>query len=60
MEKGAEWMLRRISLIGEHAERWSAAMMLARGVGGLRVLMGPDAPGPSHDSAASRGPAGSP
>jgi len=40
VERGAERLLRRISLIGEHSERWASAMLLARGVAGLRVLVG--------------------
>ena len=51
MEKGAAGMLRRISLIGEHSERWAAAMMLARGVPGLRVLIGLMHLANGHDSA---------
>jgi len=40
VERGAERLLRRISWIGEHSERWASAMLLARGVAGLRVLVG--------------------
>lgn len=40
VERGAERLLRQISLIGEHSERWASAMLLARGVAGVRVLVG--------------------
>jgi transposase len=40
VERGTEWLMHRVSLIGEHAERWAAAMLLARGVAGIRVLVG--------------------
>jgi len=40
VERGAEWLLRRTSLIGEQAARWGKAMLDNRGVAGLRVLVG--------------------
>lgn len=40
MERGAGWLLRQASLIGENAEKWAAEMLLDRGVAGLRVLQG--------------------
>jgi transposase len=40
VESGADWLLRRISLIGQQSERWAGAMMLARGIAGIRVLVG--------------------
>ena len=40
MEKGTDRLLRQVSLIGEHSERWAAAMLLDRGVAGIRVLQG--------------------
>jgi len=40
VERGAEWLLGRASLIGEHVAEWSAAMLTARGIAGLRVLQG--------------------
>jgi len=40
VERGAEWLLQRTSLIGPQAERWGKAMLAHRGVAGLRVLIG--------------------
>lgn len=40
VEKGSDWLMRRVSLIGPHAHRWAAAMLLERGVPGVRVLVG--------------------
>ena len=51
VERGTDWLLRRISLIGEHSERWASAMLLARGIPGLRVLVGLMSLTPRHDSA---------
>ena len=39
-EKGSDWLMRRVSLIGPHAHRWATAMLLERGVAGVRVLVG--------------------
>ena len=33
-------MLRRASLIGTHADQWAQAMLKARGIPGVRVLIG--------------------
>jgi len=52
VERGSEWLLRRISLIGEQSERWAAAMLLDRGVAGVRVLVGLMSLTHRHDSAA--------
>jgi transposase len=52
VERGADWLLGQASLIGEHSERWGAAMMLERGVAGLRVLQGLIHLAGRHDSAA--------
>jgi hypothetical protein len=51
VERGTDWQLRRISLIGEHAERWAAAMLLERGIAGVRVLTGLMSLANRHDSA---------
>ena len=51
VERGTEWMMRRISLIGEHTERWAAAMLVARGIAGIRVLQGLMHLANRHDSA---------
>lgn len=40
VERGAEWLLGQVSLLGPEALRWSKAMLEARGAPGLRVLMG--------------------
>ena len=40
VEKGAEWQLRQASLIGPQTDRWAQAMLQARGIEGLRVLVG--------------------
>jgi len=40
LEKGTGWLLRQASLIGDHAEKWAAEMLVDRGVAGLRVLQG--------------------
>lgn len=51
VERGTEWLLRRVSLIGEHSERWAAAMLLERGVAGVRVLVGLRQLASRHDTA---------
>ena len=40
VEKGAVWLLRRASLIGENTEQWASQMLQARGIQGVRVLVG--------------------
>jgi transposase len=40
VEKGTVWLLRRATLIGTHTERWSRMMLEARGIQGVRVLIG--------------------
>ena len=55
VERGADWQLRRVSLIGKHAERWAAAMLLERGIAGLRVLTGLRSLAKHHDSASIEG-----
>jgi hypothetical protein len=40
VERGAEWLLQRVSLIGPQAGRWAQAMLQARGITGVRVLNG--------------------
>jgi len=40
IEKGASWMLQRASLIGTNADKWAQAMLKARGIQGIRVLVG--------------------
>jgi transposase len=40
VERGAAYLLKRISLIGPETLRWAKAMLDARGIEGVRVLMG--------------------
>jgi transposase len=40
VERGTEWLLRRVALIGEHSRQWATAMLAARGIAGVRVLVG--------------------
>ena len=40
VEKGTAWMLQRVSLIGTNADKWAQAMLKARGIPGIRVLVG--------------------
>lgn len=40
VERGAAWMLGRTELIGPSASAWAKAMLKARGIPGIRVLVG--------------------
>jgi len=40
IEKGTVWMLQKASLIGTNADKWAQAMLEARGIPGIRVLVG--------------------
>ena len=40
VEKGTVWLLRRSAMIGPQAEQWARQMLEARGVAGVRVLVG--------------------
>lgn len=40
MEKGTVWLLERASLMGDNVDRWAQAMLQARGIPGIRVLVG--------------------
>ena len=40
IEKGTVWLLRKASLIGTNADKWAQAMLEARGIPGIRVLVG--------------------
>ena len=51
VERGTDWLLRRVSLIGEQSEKWAAAMLLERGVAGMRVLVGLASLTHRHDAA---------
>jgi len=38
--KGTVWLLRRSALLGTHVEQWARQMLEARGIAGVRVLLG--------------------
>jgi hypothetical protein len=40
VERGAEWLLRKISHIGPHSSQWAQSMLAERGIPGIRVLVG--------------------
>jgi transposase len=40
MERGAEWLLRRASTIGAHADRWAQEVIRSRGIEGIRAVIG--------------------
>ena len=40
VERGTEWLLRRASMIGEHADRWAQEVIRARGIEGIRAVIG--------------------
>jgi transposase len=40
MERGTEWLLRRAATIGEHADRWAQEVIHARGIEGIRAVIG--------------------
>jgi transposase len=40
LERGVEYLLRKVSAVGPHTQEWSAAMLHARGIEGTRVLQG--------------------
>jgi transposase len=40
VERGASWLLSKVSVIGPHTSRWSQALLHARGIEGTRVLQG--------------------
>jgi transposase len=40
IERGAAWLLSKIRCIGPQAHAWAEAMLVARGIEGLRVLQG--------------------
>jgi transposase len=52
LERGTDSLMRQASRIGEHSEKWAAAMLLDRGVAGIRVLMGLISLTHRHDNAA--------
>ncbi len=40
VERGSDWLLEKVRRIGSEATRWAEAMLAARGIEGVRVLMG--------------------
>lgn len=52
VERGGEWLMKRVCLLGPHAARWARAMLDVRGVPGVRVLVGLLALAERHDVAA--------
>jgi transposase len=40
MERGTEWLLRRARTIGGHADRWAQEVISARGIEGIRAVIG--------------------
>jgi hypothetical protein len=40
LERGAGYLLAKVSIIGEHTRQWANAMVTARGIEGTRVLLG--------------------
>jgi len=40
VERGAEWLLKKVRVIGPQTTRWAEAMIAHRGVEGVRVLQG--------------------
>jgi hypothetical protein len=40
VERGAEWLLRKVGRIGPATTRWAEAMLQERGIEGVRVLQG--------------------
>jgi hypothetical protein len=50
VERGADALLRQVAAIGPHVQRWAEAMTQARGVEGVRVLVGLKALAAKHDS----------
>lgn len=49
VERGTDALLRQVATIGPHARDWSRAMVQARGVEGVRVLVGLKALAAKHD-----------
>ena len=40
IERGTEWLLRRASAIGDHADRWAQEVIASRGIEGIRTVLG--------------------
>jgi hypothetical protein len=52
VERGAEYLLRKVGIIGSDAERWGRSMLQHRGIEGVRVLQGLVSLGERHPDAA--------
>lgn len=52
VERGTDALLRQISRIGPHTRQWAEAMLQARGIEGVRVLVGLKALAGKHDTEA--------
>lgn len=50
VELGTTHLLQRVSLIGPHTSRWAQAMLQARGIEGVRVLVGLSSLARNYDS----------
>jgi transposase len=40
IERGTDWLLRRASAIGSHADRWAQEVIRTRGIEGIRAVLG--------------------
>jgi transposase len=40
IERGTEWLLKRASAIGVHADRWAQEVIASRGIEGIRAVLG--------------------
>ena len=40
IERGATWLLRKVSVVGPHTAQWAQEMLANRGIRGIRVLQG--------------------
>jgi len=40
VERGAEWLLQKVSALGDQADQWAQSVVRGRGIGGLRAVMG--------------------
>ncbi len=52
VERGSAWLLSRVRRIGPHASLWAEQMIAARGIEGVRVLMGLLALSKRHEATA--------
>jgi transposase len=52
VERGADWLLQQVAVIGPHVRQWSQAMTTTRGVEGVRVVQGLRALASKHEASA--------